>query len=116
MITFSGGTPLDVDRLWGLYLSGMSYAQIAHQAGVSSSTVKRRIRGVKKFYLVSEVSGGVVHLDVTYWGRNKGLILAIDSKTGVALYHKWIGHERQQDYIDGIDHIERNGYDIWHLC
>lgn len=59
-----------------------------------------------------EISEGVVHLDVTYWGRNKGLILAIDSKIGVALYHKWIGHERQQDYIDAIDHIKRNGYDI----
>lgn len=90
----------------------MTYEQIARHAGVSSSTIKRRLRGIVETYEAPSLSGGVVHLDVTYWGRNKGLMVGIDSATGVVLYHKWIGHERQQDYIEAVDSITAKGYDI----
>ena len=90
----------------------MTYEQIGRQVGVSASTVKRRLRGVKEEYTAPRLKGGVVHLDVTYWGRNTGLMLAIDSETGIALYYKWIGHERKQDYIDAIESIEGGGYEI----
>lgn len=112
MTTFSVGKRLDSNELWDLYQSGLSYEQLGCQFGVSSSTIKRRLRGIQENYIAPKLSGGVVHLDVTYWGRNKGLILAIDSQSGVALYYQWIGHERKQDYIDAINSIENNGYKI----
>ena len=91
----------------------MTHEEIGRLAGVSASTVKRRLKGVKEDYAAPRLNGGVVHLDVTYWGRNKGLILAIDSETGISLYYyKWIGHEKKQDYIDAIAEIERTGYEI----
>lgn len=95
-----------------MYQSGLSYDQIGYHLGASSSTIKRRLRDLKEHYTVPYLPGGVIHLDVSYWGRNKGLMLALDSKSGVALYHKWIAHEREQDYIDAIDCIKSNGYDI----
>ena len=101
-----------MEHLWDLYRSGMTYEEIGRQAGVSASTVKRKLKGVKEEYTAPRLNGGVVHLDVTYWGRNKGLILAIDSETGITLYYKWIGHERKQDYIDAIAYIENGGYEI----
>lgn len=107
-----GGSSLNVDQLWELYRSGLSYEKIARQMGVSSSTIKRRLRRVSETYEAPKFNGGVVHIDVTYWGRNKGLILGIDSQSGAALYFKWIAHERRQDYIDAIETIERNGYRI----
>ena len=90
----------------------MTHEEIGRLAGVSAGTVKRRLKGVKEDYAAPRLNGGVVHLDVTYWGRHKGLILAIDSETGITLYYKWIGHEKKQDYIDAIAEIERNGYEI----
>lgn len=98
--------------LWNLYQRGLSYAQIAEHLGVSSSTIKRKLRGVEESYTPPKLSGGVVHIDVTYWGRNQGLILALDAKTRIPLYHKWIGHEHLQDYVDAIDGIKAIGYKI----
>lgn len=95
-----------------MYQSGLSYDKLGSQFGVSCSTIKRRLREVKESYTVPKLYGGVVHLDVTYWGRNKGLILGIDSKSGIPLYYKWIGHEKKQDYIEAIDCIKSRGYNI----
>lgn len=111
-VTFIGRKKLDVEELWKLYRCGLSYAQIGQQVGVSPSTVKRKLRDYKETYIPPLLKSGVVHLDVTYWGRNKGLMLAIDSETGSALYRKWIGHERKQDYVDAIEAIESGGYEI----
>lgn len=63
-------------------------------------------------YTPPELKSGVVHLDVTYWGRNKGLVLALDAKRGAVIYHKWIGHETKQDYIDALDCITASGYQV----
>lgn len=103
---------MDIEQLWALYRSGLSYEKLAQQTGVSSSTIKRHLRGVTESHTVPALSGGVVHLDVTYWGRDKGLILGIDSQSGIAVYFKWIGHERKQDYIEAIEAIESKGYNI----
>lgn len=112
MATFSKGKRLDVQHIWSLYQSGLSYEQIGTQLGVSGSTIKRRLRGLKESYTAPRLFGGVVHIDVTYWGRNKGLMLGVDAQSGIVLYYRWIGHERKQDYIDAIDCIRNNGYVI----
>lgn len=39
-------------------------------------------------------------------------MLAIDSNSGIPIYHKWIAHERKQDYIEAIDCIRSSGYRI----
>ena len=53
-----------------------------------------------------------VHLDVTYWGHNWGVLLALDDLTGQPLYIAFIRHETNQDYIDAVRSIEERGYEI----
>lgn len=106
------GNCLEVDKLWRLYQDGLTCEQLAANFGVSSSTIKRRLKKVRSDDVEPNLSGGVVQIDVTYWGRNKGLILALDAESGMVLYFKWINHETKQDYIDALDSISNTGYKI----
>ena len=58
LTALSGGKRLDPNQLWDLYQSGLSYEQIGHQFGVSSSTIKRRLRGIQENYIAPKLSGG----------------------------------------------------------
>lgn len=109
---FTGGDKLQADQLWELYQSGLTYLQIATRIGVSQSTVKRLLKKIQVDYERPCLSGGVIHIDVTYWGRNKGLIVALDASTGMSVYHKWITHESKQDYLDALSAIKQSGYQI----
>lgn len=55
---------------------------------------------------------GCVHIDATYWGRNWGVLAAIDSASGRPLYLAFISHERASDYLEAIRSIEERGYTI----
>lgn len=55
---------------------------------------------------------GYVHIDVTYWGHNDGLMLALDAQSGDVLYLSFIKHETLQDYRDAVQAIEEAGYRI----
>ena len=79
---------------------------------MSQSTVKRQLKKVQINYQSPRLSGGVLHLDVTYWGRNKGLIVALDASSGRVVYHKWIAHESKQDYLDALTAIRQTGYQV----
>ena len=110
----SGVTMTDVE-LWALYQCGkQTVAEIAASVGKSPSTVKRRLRGiaVKWEQPCLEGMSGFVHLDVTYWGRNWGVLLALDDATGRPLYIAFVRHETVADYMLAIETITRNGYAI----
>ena len=55
---------------------------------------------------------GYVHVDAAYWGRNWGILLAIDDLTGAVLYLEFIRHETVEDYRTAIASIENRGYCI----
>ena len=48
---------------------------------------------------------GYVNVDATYWGRNWGILLAIDGLTGAVLYLEFIRHEALEDYRTAIASI-----------
>lgn len=52
----------------------------------------------------------MVHLDTTYFGRNTGVLLALESGTGRLLYMKHIAHEHICDYEEAVRHIVGCGY------
>ena len=77
------------------------------------STVKRRLRRVVVEWEQPPLSGhGFVHIDATYWGRNNGILAAVDCRTGKALYLSFIKHERVSDYQDAVSSITDRGYVI----
>lgn len=102
------------EEMWEMYVSRkQTVAEIASACGTSPSTVKRRLRGVTSEWEQPSLSGsGFVHLDATYWGRNSGVLLAIDSRTGRVLYLAFIRHEKVSDYQSAVESIESRGYAV----
>jgi len=88
-------------------------SELAATHGVSPSTVKRRLRDVKKTWVQPRLSGsGFVHLDGTYWGHNWGVMLGLDEESGKPLYLAFIKSETNQDYKDAVSSIGARGYTI----
>lgn len=111
---FSGGAAITTEQVWDLYLERkQTVAEISSATGLSASTIKRRLSKVSFKWEQPMLKGsGVVHLDATYFGRNTGVLLALESGTGRLLYMAHIAHEHISDYEDAISHVESCGYDI----
>ncbi len=111
---FSGGRKVTAEEIWAMYLQGkQTVYQISVLTGLSTSTIKRQLATIKLGWAQPVVSGeGVVHLDATYFGRNTGVLLALESGSGRLLYMKHIAHECISDYKEAVAHIEGNGYII----
>ena len=102
-------------ELWTLYQAKkQTIVEIASSSGKSPSTVKRRLRGIAIKWEQPHLDGmsGFVHLDVTYWGRNWGVLLALDDATGRPLYVAFVKHETVADYVQAVETITRMGYTV----
>lgn len=102
------------DEIWHLYQDGkQTIEEISALLGTSCSTIKRRLRNITINWEQPSLTGsGYVHLDATYWGRNNGILLALDDQTGKVLYLAFINHERISDYTDAVTSIEARGYKV----
>lgn len=101
-------------EIWKLYQENkQTIEELSCMLGTSASTIKRRLRNIKIEWEQPPIFGaGYVHIDATYWGRNSGILVAIDSEKGNVLYLAFINHEKVSDYIEAIDSIESRGYEI----
>jgi len=111
---FRAGKGISPDALWTEYAEGKrTVAELAASHGVSASTVKRRLRLVTKKWAQPQLSGGgFVHLDATYWGRGRGIMLAIDEANGRPLYLNFIRNETVSDFRQAIESIGERGYEV----
>lgn len=105
--------PDDV-TLWKLYQeSKQTIAELSHNLHCSESTIKRRLRNISIEWEQPCLCGcGFVHLDVTYWGHNWGVMLALDEKSGSVLYMAFTHNETIADYEVAVASIEERGYHI----
>ncbi len=86
-------------------------SQIALSSNCSVATIKRRLKDVTVKWEQPEIKGcGVIHLDATYFGRNVGVMTALEAGTGRVLYVSHIAHERVSDYVTAVESIESRGY------
>jgi hypothetical protein len=52
-------------------------------------------------------------MDTTYWGRNFGVVVLKDSRTGRILWRKFIFRkETLADYAEGVDWLASHGFQI----
>lgn len=110
---FTGKREASADDLWVLYLQGLTYDQIGREYGISSSSVKRKLKDYEEEYTPPITGSGVIHVDVTYWGRDKGLLVVIDAATKQVLYYEWLFHrECKEDYKKAVTCLQRNNYNI----
>ena len=109
---FRGKVYLDKQTLWDSYLKGkQTLNQLAVTYSVSISTVQRLLSGVSIPWRNPVCRGhGVVQIDATYFGRNCGVLTALEASSGRPLYVQHIAHERTSDYAEAIAWIEHDGY------
>ena len=101
--------------LWNSYQKGkQTIRELAEQHKISTSSIKRRLRSIEYVWHQPDLRGksGFVHLDATYWGHNRGLMLALDEQTNLPLYLAFIKSETTQDYKDAVLSITEAGYTI----
>jgi hypothetical protein len=102
------------DELWTVYQQEkQTIKELSVRFRISVATVKRRLHDVKCEWVQPSLSGsGFVHLDVTYWGRNFGVLLALDTENGKPLYLSFVKSETVKDYEEAVISIEKRGYTI----
>ena len=111
---FRGGMKATLDDIWKLYIDKkQSIADIAEVYNVSVSTIKRKLRKIVIEWEQPNISGGgYVHFDVTYWGHNWGVIIAVDHGSGKVIYLNFIQHEKAEDYLQALQSIKSRGFVI----
>ena len=111
---FRGRVEVSEDVLWNAYLQEkQTISELSERFGMSVSTIKRRLQGIRREWVQPSLSGeGFVHLDVTYWGRSFGVLLALDSRTGIPLYMAFVRSETVKDYVDAVSSMEERDYSI----
>ena len=111
---FRGRVEVSEDALWNAYLQEkQTIRELSGRYGMSVSTIKRRLQGIRCEWVQPSLCGeGFVHLDVTYWGRSFGVLLALDSQTGIPLYMAFVRSETVKDYVDAVSSMEERDYSI----
>ncbi len=96
-----------------MYQDGkQTVAKIARKTDLSPSTIKRVLRDIAIRWEQPDLTGrsGFVHLDVTYWGHNRGVFLALDDESCRPLYLAFIHHETIADHEKAVKTIADLGY------
>ena len=111
---FRAGVEMSEDDLWNAYQQEkQTIKELSERYGKSVATIKRRLHDIKCEWEQPPLSGdGFVHLDVTYWGRSFGVLLALDNHIGQPLYMAFVKSETVKDYEDAISSIKKRGYSI----
>lgn len=112
---FRAGYPITEGKLWEAYLNGkQTIKELAQSYRVSESSIKRRLRKINHVWQQPDLTAmsGFIHLDVTYWGHNWGVLLAIDHATNMPLYLAFVKSETTLDYKIAVDTITKAGYSI----
>lgn len=81
---FRSSVPLSTTEMWNAYQNGkQTICQIAEQTHLSTSSIKHRLRKIECIWTQPDLTWltGYVQLDVTYWGHNWGVMLALDETT-----------------------------------
>lgn len=102
------------ESVWSLYMDRkQTVDEISKVLRISPSTVKRLLKDLVKEWVQPSISGsGVIHLDATYFGRNTGVLLALEAGSGRVLYMSHIAHEHISDYEEAVQYISAQGYAI----
>ncbi len=111
---FRPGSQVSDDELWTAYQQHkQTMKELSVHFRISVSTVKRRLHDIKCEWVQPPLNGsGFVHLDVTYWGRNFGVLLALDTESGKPLYLFFVRNETVKDYEDANNYIHHKQFII----
>ena len=111
---FRGKVYLSKEEVWEAYRGRkQTVRELSANYGVSESTIKRLLKEVTVAWKNPMGRGSVIiNIDATYFGRNAGVLAALDTQTGIPLHVRHIKHEHVSDYVDAINEMEENGFKI----
>lgn len=99
-----------------LYATGRYSAQdIAERLKIGKRSVYRYLSSapISDVFSDHERRDVIVLMDASYWGRNFGVVILKDNIRGTVLWYKFIEHkERIDDYAEGIEYLEKEGFNI----
>lgn len=80
---------------------------------VVQTTVCRIIKSFPAPVIKTSPDKIIALMDATYWGWNFGVIAIKDSIKGHVVWSKFINRkERVEDYVEGVEWLEKNGFEI----
>lgn len=96
-----------------LYSQGnLIVKQIATLSKVTERTIYRHLAKCDK-KIARNPRAVIAMMDASYWGWNFGVVVIKDHISGEVLWHKFINRkERIDDYVEGINVLEKDGYEI----
>jgi hypothetical protein len=101
------------EALWQEYVFGkQTIFQLGERHGISQSTVRRKLAGIRVPCIISSSKSVVILMDTTYWGRNFGVVVFKDWRTKRVLWRKFVRYETLADYKEGIDWLESHKFKI----
>jgi hypothetical protein len=104
---------LSASELWSAYTQGkQTYAQLASLYGCSIRTIQRKIDKAPISKNIEFPSVVNVLMDTTYFGRTFGVMVFMDSFTGLVLYKQYVKTENNALYFQGIKEIVRRGITV----
>ena len=105
---------IDSQQLYHEYIFGkQTLKQLSVQHKVSVSTIQRKFSSIRSTRIISSSKHVIVLMDATYWGRNFGVLIMKDSRTGKILWRKFIFRkETLSDYREGLEWLLANNFKI----
>lgn len=105
--SFSGGIPPSNEEIWKAYVyEKQTYRQLSERYGFCVKTIQRRLDKIKVENQTVITGKAVIVTDTTYFGRNFGLMVIKEVKTGKYLWRKFVTYETLNDYRDGFDSLK----------
>jgi len=104
---------LDPKMLWQEYTHGkQTYAQLSLKYSCSQRTIQRKLDTVKTEQ--STIFLGITNLliDTSYFGRKFGVMVFKDAITGQVSLKRYVHHETNKLYYEGVEEIARRGIKI----
>ena len=110
---FNGGKRLNPDELWAAYSAGkQTAAELAAQYGCSSKTIYRRLQKVQVRERYPQPAKANIIMDTTYFGRDFGVMVLMDSISGQALFVGEVKHETNALYSAALNTLQEKGIEI----
>ncbi len=101
---------IDIKNIWVDYTRGkQTYVQLAQKYNCSTKTIQRKLDTIKPVMEKTFNKVANVIMDITYFGRNFGVMVFKDSISSQILLKKYVHTETNYDYLEGVKEIVRRG-------
>ena len=89
-----------------------TYRELSTRYGLSKKTIQKRLDAITVEQPIIDPRATVVVMDTIYFGRTFGVMVFRDVERKKNIYWRIVRHETIKDYMDGIQYLQKCGWDI----